>query len=330
MEPLHEFGKEATEKEEQRIKKQKRMKKKILKITALVVMVCAALFFWSDIKDAVASPGGGKKGKTKSANKTSLEQQPASPGISVAKKWDMPKVLTEISGLAYINNESFACVQDEAGTIYIYNTATNTIEKEIVFEGPGDYEGLTLVNETAWVLRADGKLFEVNNITMEKPVVKEYSTPLTIEHNPEGLCYDKKNNRLLVAIKNAEPGKSESKGIYSFDLSAKKMGTEPVFNIDLRNEVFANSASKKGKGNGIMPSAIAIHPVTGDMYITEGRNPKLLITDASGAIKKLFHLNNTEFAQPEGITFKPNGDLFISNEGLKQAGNILKIEHSAE
>ena len=75
-----------------------------------------------------------------------------------------------------------------------------------------------------------------------------------------------------------------------------------------------------------MPSEIAIHPVTNEIYITDGRNPKLLILDASGAIKKLYQLNKNEFSQPEGLTFKPDGEMLIANEGVKQPGNILTVK----
>jgi uncharacterized protein YjiK len=51
----------------------------------------------------------------------------------------------------------------------------------------------------------------------------------------------------------------------------------------------------------------------------------LLAMDNSGNIKKLYHLGKN-FAQPEGITFSPQGEIFISNEGAKQPGNIMKIE----
>ena len=41
--------------------------------------------------------------------------------ITIIKKWNMPKELTEISGLSYKDEKQFACVQDEAGKIFIYN-----------------------------------------------------------------------------------------------------------------------------------------------------------------------------------------------------------------
>jgi len=245
--------------------------------------------------------------------------------ITIVKKWDMPKYLAEISGLSYIDGQRFACVQDELGKIFIYNTSSSSVEKEISFGAAGDYEELAVVGETVWVLRADGKLFEVNNMNAVKPSVKEYSTQLTTKQDPEGLCYDKKNNRLLIAIKGAEPGTENYKGIYAFDLDSKKMDQQPVFKIDLQNKVFGNGSDKK-KRNTINPSGISIHPVSGDLYIIDGRNPQLLIIDAGGNIKKLYTLNSKEFAQPEGVTFNSAGDLFIANEGTKQPGNIVQVK----
>jgi len=248
-----------------------------------------------------------------------------SAAITIVKKWDMPKDLAEISGISYMDGQRFACVQDELGKIFIYNATLSSVEKEISFGAPGDYEELAVVGETIWVLRADGKLFEVNNKNAAKPSVKEYSTQLTTKQDPEGLCYDKKNNRLLIAIKGAEPGTENYKGIYAFDLNSKKMDQQPVFKIDLQNKVFGNGSDKK-KRNSINPSGISIHPISGDMYIIDGRNPQLLIIDAGGNIKKLYTLNSKEFAQPEGITFNSTGDLFIANEGTKQPGNIVQVK----
>jgi uncharacterized protein YjiK len=251
---------------------------------------------------------------------------PSASGITVVRKWLMPEKLMEISGLSQLAGDRFACVQDEQGIIFIYNIATSSVEKEISFGGVGDYEGLAVVGEAIWVLRADGKLFEVSNINAPKPDVKEYSTHLTIKQDAEGLCYDRKNNRLLVATKGAELDTEDYKGIYAFDLSSGKMGQQPVFKIDLLNEVFESNGSGKKKKGSMNPSGIAIHPLNGDMYITDGRNSKLLITDAAGEIKKLYQLNTSEFSQPEGITFDASGDLFIANEGTKQPGNILQVK----
>ena len=237
-------------------------------------------------------------------------------------KWDLPDDLKEVSGIAYLDDQRFACIQDEKGTVFIYNKVTNKIEKEISFAGPGDFEGITVEGDMVYIMRADGKIFEVD-MKIGKSSVKEYSTLLTAKHNVEGLCYDKNNDRLLLAIKDDEPSNPGYKGIYAFDLSKKVFIKEPVFKIDLQDEMIANQQDKKNKS--IMPSSIGINPVTNEIFITDGPKSKLLIMDKSGMIKKLVQLGK-DFSQPEGITFSPQGEMFISNEGSKLPGNILKVE----
>ncbi|HEY5771764.1 MAG TPA: SdiA-regulated domain-containing protein [Chitinophagaceae bacterium] len=264
--------------------------------------------------------------ETKTEMGKNHESVSANAPITIIKKWSMPKELTEISGLSYKDEKQFACVQDEVGKIFIYNTASSSVEKEISFGAAGDYEGLAVVDKTIWVLRADGKLFEVSNLYEAKPTVKEYSTPLTIKQDSEGLCYDKKNNRLLIAIKGAEPGTDDYKGIYAFDIASKTMAKQPAFKIDLLDKVFGNNGSGKKKKGSINPSGIVIHPVNGDIYIVDGRNPQLLVIDASGKIKNLYQLSSKDFSQPEGIAFNSTGDLFIANEGTNQPGNIVQVK----
>lgn len=245
--------------------------------------------------------------------------------VVVRKKWNVPKVLKEISDLSYLDKNRFACIQDEKGKIFIYNTGTEKIEKEIPFGDDGDYEGLAIVEQTAYVLRSDGEIFQVKDYMSSNLVIIQHKTFLTSKHNTEGMCYDSKNNRLLVVIKGSEPGNDEYKGIYSFSLTDFKMTERPAFKINLHDKVFENVKEKKTKSL-IQPSAITIHPKTGDIYITEGTKPKLLIMNSSGDIKALLELKSSDFNQPEGVCFNPDGSMYISNEGRKEPGNILEVE----
>lgn len=241
--------------------------------------------------------------------------------VSILQKWELPADLKEVSGIAFLDDQRFACIQDERGTIFIFNRASGKIEREIPFAGTGDYEDITVKGDIAYVVRADGRLYEVD-ISAGKSSVKEYNTPLTVQHNVEGLCYDKNNDRLLLAIKDDEPSNPGYKGIYAFDLSKKAFIKDPAYKIELQK----GSNTSQNKGNkSIMPTAIAIHPITNEIYITDGPQAKLVIMDKSGNIKKLVHLGK-DFPQSEGITFSPQGEVFISNEGAKQPGNILKIK----
>ncbi len=332
MEAPKDFGEKARELELADTIKRKRIKRTLLVIVPLLIL--AILFFTlrSDIANALnPSVKGPKPAEDHIVNAISVTSD-KSDKITIVQQWDLPEILKEISGLAWLDKNRFACVQDEMGKAFIYNTGTGSIEKEIPFAGPGDYEGLALAGESIWILRSDGNLFEINSLNTDKPAIKEYDTPLSAKENAEGLCFDSKNNRLLIALKEGGLLGNDSKGIYGFDLSSKKMADDPVYTIDLKNKIFAELHSfkknkkKKEKNEALMPSAIAIHPVTGDIYITDGRNPKLLIMDHTNAIKALHPLDKNRFAQPEGITFSNSGELYISNEGVKGAGNILKLE----
>lgn len=268
---------------------------------------------------------GKKNNEEKEEKKNKGKDDKGGADLIILEKWDVPKQLKEISALTFIDNDRFACIQDEKGKIFIYNTKTNEIEKEIPFGDDGDYEGLALAGQDAFVLRADGEIFQVKNYTSAKPLILEHKTHLTSKQDPEAMCYDSKNNRLLVAIKDSEPGHDDYKGIYAFNLTELKMDETPVFKIDLNDQVFENLKENK-KESVIQPSDIAIHPKTGDIYITEGTKPKLLILDSKGKAKKLYQLKSSDFNQPEGVSFSHEGDLYISNEGGDGTGNILKLQ----
>jgi uncharacterized protein YjiK len=262
---------------------------------------------------------------------TSVKKDSSAPDffkdvVKITRTWELPSVLREVSGIDYLDSSHIVCIQDEIGSIFIYNLTTSTLETEIPFGPPGDYEAVAVIKDVAYVACADGRIYEVTNYTSAKPVVKEYGTHLTVKQNVEGLSYDPRNKILLVAIKGKEDGNQFYKGIYSFDPVTKKMPVKPVMKIDLQDPVFVRSTLKKLQ-SGIQPSEIAVHPLTGDIYITDASRPQLLIMDKSGSIKGLYPLNRADFYQPEGITFSPSGECYISNEGSKQQpGKLLLVE----
>ena len=262
---------------------------KIIIFSIVGLAIILLFIFWKDVKSSEGTNPGSEKVKNEGKGKKDGKKNGKDAGatnvsdVLILVKWDLPDDLKEVSGIAYLDDQRFACIQDEKGTVFIYNKVTNKIEKEISFAGPGDFEGITVEGDMVYIMRADGKIFEVD-MKIGKSSVKEYSTLLTAKHNVEGLCYDKNNDRLLLAIKDDEPSNPGYKGIYAFDLSKKVFIKEPVFKIDLQDEMIANQQDKKNKS--IMPSSIGINPVTNEIFITDGPKSKLLIMDKSGMIKK--------------------------------------------
>lgn len=258
---------------------------------------------------------------------------------SPSKVYPMPFALREISGLSVIDNDNVACVQDEEGSVFIFSLAKEEIQRRIPFAGKGDFEELALVGKDAYVLESNGDIYHITDYSAEgTPGVKKLSTQLDKESDAEGLCYDKKNNRLLISCK----GKAEEKGkttkaVYAFDIGSQKLSNGPVFNISLKeikdalSKTSGDKKSKEMKADEIdqvfTPSGIAIHPLTGEYYVLSSQNNLLAVLDEQGKVSEVHKLKSELFTQPEGIAFASSGELFISNEGQKGMGNILRFEY---
>ncbi len=290
---------------------------KYILIILVIALIGTGYIYREDIGVRLAGSEQ-KKDKKKDDDKKKDNKEAMSPEVQVIQQWSLPGRLKEVSGISYIDANRFACVQDEEGVMFIYNTASGKIEKEIPFGGAGDYEGITLAGNTAYIVRSDGALFEISN-WKENPETKQYETGLTAAHNVEGLVYDKKNNRLLLGIKDNEPSTKDYKGVYAFNLDSKRSEESPVYKIDMKSE--AGTGKKK---KGFKPSAIGLHPESNDLYVVDGPSSRLMVLNGDGSIKRVVNLGGS-FEQPEGITFSPNGELFISSEGVRKPGNISKI-----
>lgn len=244
---------------------------------------------------------------------------------AIANRYALPKILNEVSGIAWLNDSTFACVQDEDGFIFKYNTNQNAIINEIPFASSGDYEGLTINQDDAYVLRSDGLIFEILNYNSESRKISKIKTPFTELNNMESLTFDADHNRLLIAPKDKDLGVTRFKSIYEIPIQTKTMADRPLIEIDLKSKELKNLQHKKIEKT-LRPSAIAIHPLTQNIYVLDAKNPKLLIVNTKGEILKVYPLNAQEFAQPEGITFSANGRLFIANEANDYSANILEVE----
>ena len=254
----------------------------------------------------------------------SSERSEAEMNYEIVKKWDLPEILKEVSGIAWIGDNRIACVQDEDGKIFVYNLNSSKVENSVTFAGAGDYEGITIIEEDAYILRSDGVIFKVTGFRNADPQVNKYLTRTNQLPgiNIEGLCADPANNRLLLAIK-ARNNFSEHKEVYSFDLNKKDTGEHPLFTIELSDPIF--EVVNEQLEEKFAPGEIGVHPHSGKYYILDGSRPKLLITEKDGTPKKLYMLNPNDFGNPEGLTFNPEGDLFISNEAEDAPANILQV-----
>lgn len=241
-------------------------------------------------------------------------------------RWELPSELKEISAMVWLEDNTLAAIQDEDGIIFIYDLMQRKVTDKLRFGPSDDYEGLAIAGTTAYVLRSDGAIIEVNDYKESKIKTITYTTHFSAKNNMESLFFDAKNNQLLIAPKDKDLKNKGQKGIYGFDLKEKQFKTEPIFSIPMDDNVLKRFR-KKDLEKTFRPSDLAIHPVTGEIYILEGADPKLLIMDAEGRLKKVHELSKKKFPQPEGITFSPKGKMYISSEGKKKGkGTITELK----
>jgi uncharacterized protein YjiK len=212
------------------------------------------------------------------------------------------------------------CIEDEHGIIYIYDLKNQSIIKEIKFSNRRDFEDIALNGDTAYVLRSDGIIFRIDNYNASF-VTSEVNTSLKGKANTEGLCLDKINHRILIACKGEPTAKEISKhykAVYTYNLVTHKLDDKPVLLIN-QNEIEKRINTK----TAFAPSAIAVHPITGDIYIIGTVGKLLLVFSSTGELKNIERLEGKYFIQPEGICITANGNIYISNEGRDGKGNIL-------
>ena len=253
---------------------------------------------------------------------------------------NLPFELREISGLTNFSDLEIACFQDENGILFVYDLLKDSIIGQFDFGFKADYQGLTKADSSYFTLRSDATLLEIafpydsSHVTETKLAIQEQDN--------EGLCYDQRNNRLLITPK-TKFGKGkilkDTRAIYAIDLATKELNETPLFLISIAEiEAFANKnqmqlpqkISKQSPDSisalKFIPSALAEHPKTDEIYVLSAVDQTLAVFDKNGTLLNFVLLDTKLFNKPGGITFLSNGDLIIVNEGQMGVPALLRFD----
>jgi uncharacterized protein YjiK len=244
------------------------------------------------------------------------------------RRWDLPGELEEISGLSYYKHDQLACIQDEKGVLYLYDLTKGEIVWDAKFGGKGDYEGVEMVDETAFILRSDGEIFYFE---LGSDHVEKIETDLTDNNDAEGLGYSRSGVEFLIACKEQPGLKKEDlkncRAVYRLGLGDREIKKQDRYLIDGEsyNKMLEEKGLSKKKHKPFKPSGVAVHPNTGDIFVIGTVGKMLVVMNQNEEIIDMIPLDPKIFIQPEGVAFSPEGDLFISSEGKGQRGYILKF-----
>ncbi len=265
--------------------------------------------------------------------------------------FEMPKKLDEISGIAFTtNHQTIYAIQDENGILFQLDKHTGKVIDKVKFNKDGDYEDIACVGNKTYIVKSTGTLYELEMTPADTFKVSKHKFGLKKENDVEGLCFDKKNNRLLLACKGemtqkelAQKDNLLAKGVYAYNLVTKKLEANPAFKLTLEevqhyvNEhhnvltdpLFEKFMAGEQKSFTFFPSAIAIHPKTGNIYLASSKGKILSVINTEGEILFIQKLSKKVHKQPEGLAFDQDGTLYISNESKdKIPANIQRFKYS--
>jgi uncharacterized protein YjiK len=238
-------------------------------------------------------------------------------GYNLAKpghRMQLPKRLREISGLAVSSDGRLFAHDDERGIVYQLDAMTGSILKSFYLGRTlvnDDFEGIAIADTRFFLVSSDGNIYEFpEGVDGGRVEYRVYRTTLSKSNNVEGLCFDPDTGTLLLACK-GNPGKGlkRSRSVYSFSLDTHTMLPQPRF-------VFARDRIEKNtRGNSFQPSAIERHPRTGNFFLLAAQGQSLLEVAPDGRIITQHTFAKGMHPQAEGLTFLPNGDMLISDEG---------------
>ena len=248
---------------------------------------------------------------------------PAGYDLNKPRKMELGKVLNEISGLVF-NEEDSSLIAISDSKEKVFGIELKKLKlKDLtgkVVSANSDLEDVTKVNNTLYLLSSTGKIIAVPNGAQDTASVTGYEIGLDGKNDFETIYYDPTAQGLVMICKSCsfEKGK-HLRTAFRFDLGTKKFDSTAFFTIS-KVDV---EAILKDKDIKFDPSAAAINPVSKRLFILSSAGNLLIITDTRGKVVEAYKLNPDKFPQAEGIAFAPNGDMYISNEGKFGKATLL-------
>lgn len=243
------------------------------------------------------------------SKKESKKNTPSPEGYDLNKPVvvKLPTSLDEISGISYYSKDSSVFgIADDKGAIYKIKSGPSLNKWK--FSNGADFEDVVRIDSSFYILQSNGDIHKVI-FNGEVAQTETYKFELSENNEFEILYADSNDNKLVLICKDCESDNKKKLTTYAFD-PANNTFSENSYTIDIqRAAAMANEDKMKFK-----PSAAAINPVDKCLYIISSINKMLMVCDASGLVKNVYQLDETLFKQPEGITFKPGGDMIVSNE----------------
>lgn len=239
-------------------------------------------------------------------------------------KMELGKHLKEISGMAFIPGTDLILAEnDEKGDIFTIDFLhKKDLVGKVKFGGKDDYEDIVYTENNVYMLISSGIIVQV--ATKDSSfTTAEFDLGLKGTNEFESMYLEADGRSLILLCKDCNKEKNKIRTAYRFDLATQKFAETPAYVMDvstIQRKLLDDKADFK-------PSAAGINPVNGMLYIVASVGKVLVIASKDGIVEEVIKLDPALFNQPEGLTFAPNGDMYISNEAGEGTATILKFNY---
>ena len=251
--------------------------------------------------------------------KKRMIKSPQGYNFSVVYTEKLDLKLKEISGLAWDNErDEFLAHNDEGGKLFVLDKSKYAIVNTYQFAGKGDYEDIAIYKGVPYVLRSDGMITKIIRDSAGVRGVEAGKLNISGTNDFESMYADTSRKALILVCKNCAMDTKDDVSAFAFYPDSIGFDVNPVFRINA-DSIKAMAPHKSSK---FQPSAARIHPKLNKLFIISSASNQLVVTDLNGNPEAVYELGQKLFPQPEGLAFKNDGSMYISNEGVTSRGTI--------
>jgi uncharacterized protein YjiK len=236
-------------------------------------------------------------------------------------RWELPKALVEISGLAFDSAGRLFAHDDEQAIVYQLDPATHRVVKRFSFGRPavrGDFEAIAIVGRQVILATSDGVLYAgreggdgeaVPYVTQATGVGRDCET--------EGMAYEPADRALLFVCKAPRTrGLSGHLAVLRWSLDRKALDPRPSLFVKL------SDIAAELKGAAFHPSELVRVPGSGHYLVLAAQQHAIAELAPDGRVVAVSRLRRGDHRQAEGLALAADGSLLVADEGAGRRGTL--------
>ncbi len=230
-----------------------------------------------------------------------------------AVRWNLPKRLDEISGLALSADERLFAHDDERAVIYEIDWHRGRVSKAFALGDPsikGDFEGIAIAGHDFYLVTSDGVLYRAAEGDDGAHVVYErIDTGTGRRCEIEGLTYDARRALLLLGCKAPREASMQGRvSVLAWAPERRAIDEQASFSVPEKPFAAALEATH------FNPSSVEISRDGTHLYLLAGKQRALAEVDLNGGLMAVTPLPAKQHRQPEGLAIGPERETIIADE----------------